>query len=66
MHIPYLLCCDPYALCLQLGDFGLAKWKAGNASIHTRILGQSGSGKTLILALSLTVSLYATLLLLPF
>ncbi|PNT73317.1 inactive protein kinase SELMODRAFT_444075 isoform X1 [Brachypodium distachyon] len=26
----------------MLGDFGLAKWKAGNASIHTRILGQSG------------------------
>jgi hypothetical protein len=26
----------------MLGDFGLAKWKASNASIHTRILGQSG------------------------
>jgi interleukin-1 receptor-associated kinase 1 len=29
----------------QLGDFGLAKWKAVNNSIHTRILGQSGSGQ---------------------
>ncbi|CAO2167263.1 unnamed protein product [Urochloa humidicola] len=26
----------------MLGDFGLAKWKAGNDSIETRILGQSG------------------------
>nr|CAB3479030.1 unnamed protein product [Digitaria exilis] len=26
----------------MLGDFGLAKWKAGNDSIKTRILGQSG------------------------
>ncbi|XP_062227609.1 inactive protein kinase SELMODRAFT_444075-like [Phragmites australis] len=26
----------------MLGDFGLAKWKAGNGSIQTRILGQSG------------------------
>jgi len=26
----------------MLGDFGLAKWKAVNTSIHTRILGQSG------------------------
>ncbi|CAL4946301.1 unnamed protein product [Urochloa decumbens] len=26
----------------MLGDFGLAKWKAGNDSIQTRILGQSG------------------------
>lgn len=26
----------------MLGDFGLAKWKAGNGSIHTRVLGQSG------------------------
>ncbi|XP_062207670.1 probable serine/threonine-protein kinase PBL18 [Phragmites australis] len=26
----------------MLGDFGLAKWKAGNDSIMTRILGQSG------------------------
>ncbi|XP_044337551.1 inactive protein kinase SELMODRAFT_444075 [Triticum aestivum] len=26
----------------MLGDFGLAKWKAVNASIHTRVLGQSG------------------------
>lgn len=26
----------------MLGDFGLAKWKAVNNSIHTRILGQSG------------------------
>uniref|UniRef100_J3L6G5 non-specific serine/threonine protein kinase n=2 Tax=Oryza brachyantha TaxID=4533 RepID=J3L6G5_ORYBR len=26
----------------MLGDFGLAKWKASNSSIHTRILGQTG------------------------
>lgn len=26
----------------MLGDFGLAKWKAGNGNIETRILGQSG------------------------
>jgi serine/threonine protein kinase len=31
-----------YVIPSQLGDFGLAKWKASNASIHTRILGQSG------------------------
>lgn len=47
----------------QLGDFGLAKWKAVNASIHTRVLGQSGSAQN-----SLVLPILSTLFhfMLPF
>ncbi|OEL13551.1 hypothetical protein BAE44_0025430 [Dichanthelium oligosanthes] len=35
----------------MLGNFSLARWKAGSAYINTRILGQSGSAQSLVLAI---------------